>query len=180
MPQAICDSSHSLTLAVIARNEERVIARCLGSARSIASEMIVVDTGYNGATPDLASKSEAKVIHHHHRNHPHPATPTPPRRPPPQLTSRPCTSPPRAEPSTKLHASCSPVASAKKASSPPCSRSIPLDPPPTWHPELLVLKGKFQFSSYLREKNIQYLDILHSSIQGNKVEMLPVCYKVMV
>jgi len=64
MPQAICDSSQSLTLAIIARNEERVIARCLGSARSIASEMIVVDTGSNDATPDLASKSGAKVIHH--------------------------------------------------------------------------------------------------------------------
>jgi hypothetical protein len=42
-----------------------------------------------------------------------------------------------------------------------------------------VGKGKFQVDDYLREKNIQHLDILHSDIQGYEVEMLPGCAKTL-
>lgn len=63
MSRVISDSSNLLTLAVIARNEAAVISRCLESTLTIASEMIVVDTGSSDTTPELASKLGAKVIH---------------------------------------------------------------------------------------------------------------------
>jgi hypothetical protein len=42
-----------------------------------------------------------------------------------------------------------------------------------------VGKDKFQVDDYLREKNIQHLDILHSDIQGYEVEMLQGCAKTL-
>lgn len=53
-----------LSLAVIARNEEAVITRCLESAKNVADELIVVDTGSQDRTCDLARKAGAKVIEH--------------------------------------------------------------------------------------------------------------------
>jgi hypothetical protein len=52
----------NLTLAVIARNEEAVIGRCLDSVRGIASEMIVVDTGSSDKTRALAEERGARVV----------------------------------------------------------------------------------------------------------------------
>ena len=40
-----------VSLAVIARNEEAVIARCLESAKQVVDELIVVDTGSQDRTP---------------------------------------------------------------------------------------------------------------------------------
>jgi tetratricopeptide (TPR) repeat protein len=51
-----------MTLVLIAKNEAAVIARCLDSAKSIASEMIVVDTGSEDETPDIARSCGAQVI----------------------------------------------------------------------------------------------------------------------
>ncbi len=51
-----------LTLAVIAKNEEQSIQRCLGSARAIATEMVVVDTGSTDKTQKLAKEAGARVF----------------------------------------------------------------------------------------------------------------------
>lgn len=50
-----------LSLCMIARDEERWIARCLESVRGVADEMIVVDTGSRDLTPDLAERCGARV-----------------------------------------------------------------------------------------------------------------------
>jgi glycosyltransferase involved in cell wall biosynthesis len=52
-----------LSLAVIARNEARCLARCLDSVRSAVDEMIVADTGSSDDTVSIATRSGAKVSH---------------------------------------------------------------------------------------------------------------------
>jgi len=51
-----------LTLAMIARNEEGVIARSLESAKGIASDIIVVDTGSTDQTAQIATQFGARVL----------------------------------------------------------------------------------------------------------------------
>ncbi len=51
----------SLSLCMIARNEERNIARSLGSVKSLVQEMIVVDTGSTDRTREIAEAFGAKV-----------------------------------------------------------------------------------------------------------------------
>jgi tetratricopeptide (TPR) repeat protein len=62
MPENPSTHFCSLSLAMIARNEERVIARCLESVRGIAEEMVVVDTGSTDATREIAEQSGARVF----------------------------------------------------------------------------------------------------------------------
>ena len=52
-----------LSLAMIARNEARCLARCLHSVRAIADEIIVADTGSTDDTVKIASENGAKVAH---------------------------------------------------------------------------------------------------------------------
>jgi hypothetical protein len=52
----------SLTLVVIARNEAACIARCLDSAKILADEMIVVDTGSVDETRAIARDRGARVL----------------------------------------------------------------------------------------------------------------------
>lgn len=59
---AMNPTPHTLTLAVIARDEAAVIARCLESAAGIAAEMIVVDTGSIDATREIAQRMGARVL----------------------------------------------------------------------------------------------------------------------
>jgi glycosyltransferase involved in cell wall biosynthesis len=51
----------TLSLCMIVKNEEECLARCLGSVRSLADEMIVVDTGSADRTKDIARVFGAKV-----------------------------------------------------------------------------------------------------------------------
>jgi glycosyltransferase involved in cell wall biosynthesis len=51
-----------LSLALIARNEARCLARCLGSVRDIVQEMVVVDTGSTDDTLRIAREFNAKVV----------------------------------------------------------------------------------------------------------------------
>lgn len=51
-----------VSLALIARDEEAVIARCLESAKPLANEFIVVDTGSTDATREIARRAGARVI----------------------------------------------------------------------------------------------------------------------
>ena len=50
-----------ITACVIAKNEEKNIARCLSSVKPIASELIVVDTGSTDNTVSIAKKLGASV-----------------------------------------------------------------------------------------------------------------------
>lgn len=50
-----------LSLCIIAKNEEDVIGRCLQCARKIADEVIVVDTGSNDKTKEIAKSYTEKV-----------------------------------------------------------------------------------------------------------------------
>ena len=52
-----------IALVMIARNEERCIARCLESAAPFVDEMIVVDTGSSDATVAIAEALGARVYH---------------------------------------------------------------------------------------------------------------------
>lgn len=52
----------SLSLCIIAKNEESNIGRCIGSCEHIADEIIVVDTGSSDNTIKVAKSCGAKVI----------------------------------------------------------------------------------------------------------------------
>jgi glycosyltransferase involved in cell wall biosynthesis len=54
----------TLSLCMIAKNEEKQIARCLGSAKNFVDEIIVVDTGSNDRTVEIAKQFGAKVVSH--------------------------------------------------------------------------------------------------------------------
>jgi glycosyltransferase involved in cell wall biosynthesis len=51
-----------ITLALIARNEETYIGRCLKSASGLAAELIVVDTGSTDRTKEMALSCGARVL----------------------------------------------------------------------------------------------------------------------
>ena len=50
-----------LSLCMIVKNEEAVLARCLKSISSIADEIIIVDTGSSDRTKEIASKFTSKI-----------------------------------------------------------------------------------------------------------------------
>jgi glycosyltransferase involved in cell wall biosynthesis len=52
----------NVSLALIARDEESHIERCLKSASGLAEEMIVVDTGSSDRTKEIATACGARVL----------------------------------------------------------------------------------------------------------------------
>lgn len=52
----------TLSVCMIARNEEEYLERCLQSIRGIADEIIFVDTGSTDRTPEIARRFGAKVF----------------------------------------------------------------------------------------------------------------------
>lgn len=56
------DLKNGLTVGIIARNEEKLLPRCLRSVRPIADEIILVDTGSRDKTPVIARRSGARVL----------------------------------------------------------------------------------------------------------------------
>lgn len=54
----------SISLCVIARDEERLLPRMLASARPAVDEIILVDTGSSDATVAIARRFGARVLHH--------------------------------------------------------------------------------------------------------------------
>lgn len=52
----------TISLCMIVKNEESVLARCLDSVRGIADEIILVDTGSTDATKDIARRYTDKVF----------------------------------------------------------------------------------------------------------------------
>jgi glycosyltransferase involved in cell wall biosynthesis len=53
----------TLTVALIARDEEETLPRCLESVKAIADEIVVVDTGSRDRTAEIARSFGARVIH---------------------------------------------------------------------------------------------------------------------
>jgi hypothetical protein len=60
--EIMLDASLHISLALIARNEEAHIERCLKSASGLAAEMIVVDTGSTDRTKEIAITCGARVL----------------------------------------------------------------------------------------------------------------------
>lgn len=58
----------TISLCMIAKNESRVLARCLESVRGVVDEIIVVDTGSTDATPQVAAAYGARVVYETWRN----------------------------------------------------------------------------------------------------------------
>lgn len=58
----------TLSVCIIAKNEENNLPRCIGSVEHIADEIIVVDTGSTDNTAMIAQGFDAKVIHHQFNN----------------------------------------------------------------------------------------------------------------
>jgi len=54
--------SPTLSVCMIAKNEEKFIGKCLESIKDIANEIIVVDTGSDDKTKEIASSYGAKII----------------------------------------------------------------------------------------------------------------------
>jgi len=52
---------HTLSLAMIVKNEEETLDRCLSSVFSVVDEIIIVDTGSTDKTKDIAKKYNAKI-----------------------------------------------------------------------------------------------------------------------
>lgn len=51
----------TITLCMIVKNEERVLARCLDSVADLVDEIVVVDTGSTDATKSIAAKYTDKI-----------------------------------------------------------------------------------------------------------------------
>lgn len=56
------DTKCTVSLCMIVRNEERSLARCLGSTKPVVHEMIVVDTGSSDKTREIATAFGARVF----------------------------------------------------------------------------------------------------------------------
>lgn len=52
-----------ITLSMIARDEAELLAECLKSVQGVVDEIVLVDTGSTDATPQIAKRFGAKVIH---------------------------------------------------------------------------------------------------------------------
>ncbi len=53
-----------LTLCVIAKNEEAMLAECLASVRGLVDAIVVVDTGSTDRTVEIARAAGATLVHH--------------------------------------------------------------------------------------------------------------------
>ena len=51
----------TISVCMIVRDEERVLARCLDSLKEIADEIIIVDTGSVDRTKEIASNYTEKI-----------------------------------------------------------------------------------------------------------------------
>ena len=51
----------SVSLVMIVKNEERVLARCLDSFRNVVDEIVIVDTGSTDATKEIAAKYTDRI-----------------------------------------------------------------------------------------------------------------------
>ena len=52
-----------LTLSMIVKNEEKYLEGCLESVKNVADEIVIVDTGSEDSTLDIAERYGAKIYH---------------------------------------------------------------------------------------------------------------------
>ena len=52
-----------ISLCMIVKNEERSLARCINSAKSLFDQLIIIDTGSNDDTVKIAKEFDADVHH---------------------------------------------------------------------------------------------------------------------
>lgn len=57
-----------LSVCMIVKNEEKFLGQCLDSIKDLADELIIVDTGSNDGTVDIAKRHGAKVYFHKWEN----------------------------------------------------------------------------------------------------------------
>ncbi len=60
---SLSEEKKKISLCMIVKNEEHMIRNCLESVKSLVSEMIVVDTGSEDRTVEIAESLGAKVFH---------------------------------------------------------------------------------------------------------------------
>lgn len=53
----------TISLCMIVKNEEAVLARCLDSIADLMDEIIIVDTGSTDHTKEIAAKYTLSLIH---------------------------------------------------------------------------------------------------------------------
>ena len=58
----------TLSLCMIVKDEESMLANCLKSVNGYVDEIIVVDTGSSDRTVEIAEEHGAKVFHHQWEN----------------------------------------------------------------------------------------------------------------
>ncbi len=63
LPQTLLGSVPRLSVCVIAKNEEKFLARCLDSIKPIAHQIVLVDTGSTDGTVKLAEERGAEIHH---------------------------------------------------------------------------------------------------------------------
>lgn len=51
-----------ISLCMIVKNEEAVLGRCLESARGLADEIVIADTGSDDRTREIAAKYTEKIF----------------------------------------------------------------------------------------------------------------------
>lgn len=62
------DSNIKISLVMIVKNEEKVLARCLESVKELVDEMVIVDTGSKDRTIEIAKSFGAKIYHYQWQN----------------------------------------------------------------------------------------------------------------
>lgn len=56
--------SHTISVCMIVKNEEKLIGNCLSSVKEIADEIVVVDTGSTDRTVKIAERFGARILYH--------------------------------------------------------------------------------------------------------------------
>ena len=51
----------TISCVMIVKNEENILARCLDSIRDLMDEIVIVDTGSNDKTKEIAAKYTDKI-----------------------------------------------------------------------------------------------------------------------
>ena len=52
----------TISLCMIVKNEENILARCLDSIKDLMDEIVIVDTGSTDKTKDIAHKYTDKIL----------------------------------------------------------------------------------------------------------------------
>ncbi len=65
---ALLQNHETISLCMIVKNEEQMLGQCLESVKDVVDEIIIVDTGSEDCTVEIAESYGAKVFHHKWEN----------------------------------------------------------------------------------------------------------------